>query len=158
MFIEEVSPGDERFHHKQCYTFYNRLVSVYGKDFSELGLDQINWGARSGNLVQLSLFDIKRTKFSSSEIVSDFLDFKQRLLDEVYETKEELQIVCSSTGIFDQFIEVLEGLFLRIRQTPTSAPKIRLLLPKSKKIDSFLKRMNISEFISIEVQHIHEDE
>ncbi len=113
---------------------------------------------RSGNLVQLSLFDIKRTKFSSSEVVPDLLNFKRRLLDEVYETKEELQIVCSSTGIFDQFTEVLEGLFLRIRQTPTSAPKIRLLLPKSKKIDSFLERTNISELISVEVQHIHEDE
>ena len=104
------------------------------------------------------MFDIKRTKFNSSEVVPDLLNFKRRLLDEVYETKEELQIVCSSTGIFDQFTEVLEGLFLRIRQTPTSAPKIRLLLPKSKKIDSFLERTNISELISVEVQHIHEDE
>ncbi|MBA2267091.1 MAG: HAMP domain-containing histidine kinase, partial [Nitrosopumilus sp.] len=158
LFIEEISKGDERYHHKHCYTFYNRLVSVYGKDFSELGLDQINWGARSGNLVQLSLFDIKRTKFSSSEVVSDFSHFKRRLVDEVYEAKDELQMLCSSTGIFEQFIEVLEGLFLRIRQTQTSAPKIRLLFPKSKKVNSFLEKTNISELPSVEIQHIHEDE
>ena len=97
LFIKKISKGDERFHHKHCYTFYNRLVSVYGKDFSQMGLDEINWGARLGNLVQVSLFDIKRTKFSSSEVVSDFSIFKRRLLDEVFETKDELQMVCSST-------------------------------------------------------------
>ncbi|WP_458743581.1 hypothetical protein [Candidatus Nitrosocosmicus sp. T] len=95
LFIKEINDVDKRFHHKHCYTFYNRLVSVYGKDFSELGLDQINWGTGSGNLVQLSLFDIKRTKFSSSEVVSDFSSFKRRLVDELYETKDELQVVCS---------------------------------------------------------------
>ncbi len=157
MFIEEISKGDERFHHKHCYTFYNRLVSVYGKDFSEMGLDEINWGARSGNLVQLSLFDIKRTKFSSSEVVSDFSIFKRRLLDEVYETKDELQMVCSSTGIFEQFIEAFEGLFLRIRKNNNYAPKIKLLFPKSKKVSSFLEKSNISELHSVEIQHIHED-
>ncbi len=158
LFIEEISKGDERFHHKHCYTFYNRLVSVYGKDFSEMGLDEINWGARSGNLVQLSLFDIKRTKFSSSEVVYDFSIFKRRLVDEVYETKDELQIVCSSTGIFEQFSGVLEGLSLRTRQTPTHAPKIRMLFPKSKKVQSFLEKSNVSELPMVEIQYIHEDE
>ena len=158
MFINEISDVDKRFHHKHCYTFYNRLVSVYGKDFSELGLDQINWGTGSGNLVQLSLFDIKRTKFSISEVVSDFSNFKRRLVDEVYETKDELQMVCSSTGIFDQFIDVLEGFFLRIRQTHRPTPKIRLLFPKSKEVDSFLKEINISELPLVEIQRIHEDE
>ncbi len=158
MFIKEINDVDKRFHHKHCYTFYNRLVSVYGKDFSELGLDQINWGTGSGNLVQLSLFDIKRTKFSSSEVVSDFSSFKRRLVDELYETKDELQVVCSSTGIFEQFIDVLEGFFLRVRQTPRPPPKIRLLFPKSKKVDSFLKKINISELPFVEIQRIHEDE
>ncbi|MDN5845861.1 MAG: HAMP domain-containing histidine kinase [Candidatus Nitrosocosmicus sp.] len=158
LFIEEIGKGDERFHHKHCYTLYNKLVSVYGKEFSEMGLDEINWGARSGNLVQLSLFDIKRTKFSSSEVVSDFSIFRRRLVDEVYETKEELQIVCSSTGIFDQFYGVLEGLFLRTRQNQTHTPKIRLLIPKSKKVQSFLEKSNISELPTAEIQYIHEDE
>jgi signal transduction histidine kinase len=158
LYIEEISKGDERFHHKHCYTFYNRLVSVYGKDFSEIGLDEINWGARSGNLVQLSLFDIKRTKFSSSEVVSDFSIFKRRLVDEVYEPKDELQIVCSSTGIFELFYGVLEGLFLHTRQTPTHAPKIRLLFPKSKKVRSFLEKSNVSKLPTVEIQYIHEDE
>lgn len=158
MFIEETSDVDKRFHHKHCYTFYNRLVSVYGKDFSELGLDQINWGRGSGNLVQVSLFDIKRTKFSSSEVVSDFSSFKRRLAAELYETKDELQVVCSSTGVFEQFIDVLEGFFLRIRQTHIPSPKIRLLFPKSKKVDSFLKKISISELPSVEIQQIHEDE
>ncbi len=158
LFIEKISKGDERFHHKHCYTFYNRLVSVYGKDFSQMGLDEINWGARSGNLVQVSLFDIKRTKFSSSEVVSDFSIFKRRLLDEVFETKDELQMVCSSTSMFDQFFEPLEGLFIRIRKNDNYAPKIRLLFPKSKKISSFLEKSNISQLPSVEIQYIHEDE
>ncbi len=123
-----------------------------------MGLDEINWGARSGNLVQLSLFDIKRTKFSSSEVVSDFAIFKRRLVDEVYETKDELQVVCSSTAIFDQFCEALEGMFLRIRKNENYSPKVRLLLPKSKTVNSFLDKANISEVPSIEIQHIHEDE
>ncbi|TVP40330.1 sensor histidine kinase [Candidatus Nitrosocosmicus arcticus] len=106
----------------------------------------------------MSLFDIKRTKFNSSEVISDFSHFKRRLLDEVYETKDELQLVCSSTGIFEQFIEILEGLFLHIRQTQTSAPKIRLLFPKSKKVNSFLEKTNISDLPSVEIQYIHEDE
>ena len=158
LFIEEISKGEERFHHKHCYTFYNRLVSVYGKDFSEMGLDEINWGARTGNLVQLSLFDIKRTKFSSSEVVSDFSMFRRRLVDEVYGTRDELQMVCSSTGIFDQFIDALEGLFFRIRKNNTYTPKIRLLFPKSKKVSSFLEKSNISDLPFVEIQHIHEDE
>jgi signal transduction histidine kinase len=158
LFIKEINDEDKRFHHKHCYTFYNRLVSVYGKDFSEFGLDQINWGTGSGNLVQLSLFDIKRTKFSSSEVVSDFSNFKRRLVDEVYETTDDLQIVCSSTGIFDHFIDVLEGLFSCIRQTQRPSPKIRLLFPKSNRVDSFLKKINISELPLVEVQRIHEDE
>ncbi len=98
------------------------------KIFREMGLDEINWGARSGNLVQLSLFDIKRTKFSSSEVVSDFSIFKRRLVDEVYETKDELQMVCSSTGIFDQFIEALEGLFLRIRKNDNLCTKDKIVI------------------------------
>ncbi len=158
MFIEVISKGDERFHHKHCYTFYNRLVSVYGKDFSEMGLGEINWGARSGNLVQLSLFDIKRTKFSSSEVVSDISIFKRRLVDEVHETKDELQIVCSSTAVFDQFFESLEGLFLHIRESRIRSPKVKLLIPKSKKVSSYLEKSNISELSSVEIQHIHEDE
>ena len=113
---------------------------------------------RSGNLVQLSLFDIKRTKFSSSEVVSDFSLFKRRLVDEIYETKEELQIVCSSTGIFDQFYGILEGLFLHTRQNQTHTPKIRLLFPKTRKVQSFLQKSNISELPTVEIQHIHEDE
>ena len=123
-----------------------------------MGLGEINWGARSGNLVQLSLFDIKRTKFSSSEVVSDFSLFKRRLVDEIYETKEELQIVCSSTGIFDQFYGILEGLFLHTRQNQTHTPKIRLLFPKTRKVQSFLQKSNISELPTVEIQHIHEDE
>jgi signal transduction histidine kinase len=104
------------------------------------------------------LFDIKRTKFSSSEVVSDFAIFKQRLVDEVYETKDELQVVCSSTGIFDQFSEALEGLFLRIKKNQNYSPKIRLLIPKNKKVTSFLDKSNISELHSVKIQHIHEDE
>lgn len=123
-----------------------------------MGLDEINWGARSGNLVQLSLFDIKRTKFSSSEVVSEFSTFKQRLVDEVYETKDELQIVCSSTGMFAQFCGALETLFLRIRKNITPSPKIRLLIPRSKKVTSLLKKTNTFELPSVEIQHIHEDE
>src|SRR4029078_9415951 len=140
------------------YTFYNRLASVYGKDFSEIGLDEINWGARSGNLVELSLFDIKRTKFSSSEVVSDFTIFKRRLIDEVHKTKDELQIVFSSTGIFDQFYEALEGLFLQIRKNQTYSPKIRLLVPRSRRVSSYMEKSNISELPSVEIQLIHEEE
>ena len=158
LFIEEISKGDERFHHKHCYTLYNRLVSVYGKDFSEIGLDEINWGSRSGNLVQLSLFDIKRTKFSSSEVVSDISIFKRRLENAVLETKEELQIVCSNTGIFDQFYGDLEGLFLRISKNQIHSPRVRLLIPKNKKVSSYLDKSNISELPCVEIQHIHEDE
>jgi signal transduction histidine kinase len=158
MFIEVISKGDERFHHKHCYTFYNRLVSVYGKDFSEMGLGEINWGARSGNLVQLSLFDIKRTKFSSSEVVSDFSIFKRRLVDEVRETKDELQMVCSSTDIFEHFCGALEVLFLRIRKNQTHSPKVRLLIPKSNKVSSYLEKSNILDLPSVKIQHIHEDE
>jgi signal transduction histidine kinase len=123
-----------------------------------MGLDEINWGARSGNLVQLSLFDIKRTKFSSSEVVSDFSMFKRRLVDEICETKDELQVVYSSTAIFDRFCEALEKLFFRIKKNQNYSPKVRLLIPKSKKVTSFLDKSNISELPSIEIQHIHEDE
>ena len=104
------------------------------------------------------MFDIKRTKFSSSEVVSDFTIFKRRLIDEVHKTKDELQIVFSSTGIFDQFYEALEGLFLQIRKNQTYSPKIRLLVPRSRRVSSYMEKSNISELPSVEIQLIHEEE
>lgn len=79
-------------------------------------------------------------------------------MDEVYETKEELQIVCSSTGMFDQVYKGLEKVLLRARQNQMHMPKIRLLFPKSKKVLSFLEKSKISELTTAEIQYIHEDE
>ena len=78
--IEPTDHGGERFHHKNCYMFYNRLSSVYGKNFSGLGLEKIKWESYSGDILELSLFEIKNTKFNSSEIVSDFAIFEKKIV------------------------------------------------------------------------------
>lgn len=98
--IEPTDQGGERFHHKNCFMFYNRLSSVYGKNLSGLGLERIKWESYSGDILELSLFEIKNTKFNSSEIVADFDIFEKMVLKEISETKQELQIVFSNSGIF----------------------------------------------------------
>jgi hypothetical protein len=57
MYADLSEDGIQRFHHKSCYPFYNRLVSIYGGNFSQLELDRIKWGSGSeiGDLLELSL-------------------------------------------------------------------------------------------------------
>ena len=157
--IEPTDLGGERFHHKNCFMFYNRLSSVYGKNFSELGLERIKWESYSGDILELSLFETKNTKFSSSEIVSDFAVFEKMLLKEISETKQEMQIVFSSSGIFSKFSETFNLLFssYKTKNIDLSNPKIRLLIPKNKKVSSFFEKSNVRDNEGVEINYIHEN-
>ena len=157
--IEPTDHGGERFHHKNCFIYYNRLSSVYGKNFSGLGLEKIKWESYSGDILELSLFEIKNTKFSSSEIVSDFAIFEKMLLKEISETKEELQIVFSSSGIFSRFNTTFDLLFSSYNNNDLdlSKPKIRLLVPKNKKVFSFFEKTKVRDNGCVEINYIHEN-
>lgn len=136
--------------------FYNRLVSVYGKNFSELGLNRIKWDAYSGDLIQLSLFEIKNTQFNSSEIFSDLSNFKNIFLKKLFETKDELQIIFSNSVIFNEFSKLLEVFLSSLKNTKLSMPKIRLLIPKDKHVISYFGRLQLEDYNSLEINYIHE--
>ena len=157
--VEPTDQGGERFHHKNCFMFYNRLSSVYGKNFSELGLDKIKWESYSGDILELSLFEIKNTKFSSSEIISDFAVFEGMLLKEISETKEELQIVFSSSEIFSRFNNTFDLLFssYNYNDIDLPKPKIKLLAPKNKKVLSFFEKSDVKDNGYVELNYIPEN-
>jgi signal transduction histidine kinase len=139
--------------------FYNRLSSVYGKNFSGLSLERIKWESYSGDILELFLFEIKNTKFNSSEIVADFAIFEKMLRKEISETKQELQIVFSNSGIFSRFSKTFDFLFssYKNKNTDLSKLKIRLLVPKNKKVFSFFEKPEVRNNGGVEINYIHEN-
>ncbi|HET8794680.1 MAG TPA: hypothetical protein VFM31_12860, partial [Nitrososphaeraceae archaeon] len=81
--IDLTKEGVERVHHKHCSQVYNRLLSIYGDNFNDLGLDRVKWGSgtKSGDLIELSLHDIRNSNFNHSEIVTSLEVFKKSLVE-----------------------------------------------------------------------------
>ena len=77
------------------------MISIYGDDFSHLELDRVKWGSGSerGDLLELSLYDIKNSKYLKSEVVSDFAAFKALFLDEYARANSTIDILFSNNKI-----------------------------------------------------------
>ena len=100
MHIEKDLPTGRRFHHKNCFIFHSRLKKVYGNSIDEMGLERIKWSNHSRDLLQRSLFEIRKNKFDPAEIMTDEIIFKEILLNEMKNCPKDLLLFFSSSRIF----------------------------------------------------------
>jgi len=151
--------GFQRFHHKSCHGFFNRLISIYGDDFSHLELDRVKWGSGSerGDLLELSLYDMKNSKYLKSEVVSDFNSFKDLFLTEYNRTKDTIDILFSNNSIFKTFGRLLKGILLSPNNNQRILPAIRILLVEEKSVLTLLDKFKINEVSHVEVNYINDN-
>jgi signal transduction histidine kinase len=159
IFFNYSEEGVKRFHHKSCYGFFNRLISIYGDDFSHLELDRVKWGSGSerGDLLELSLYDIKNSKYLKSEVVSDFAEFKAMFLDEYTRAKSTIDILFSNSSIFKRFGKLLEAALLSSLKNQLQSVEVRILLVESKDASELLDRFRIREISNINVNYINDN-
>ncbi|VFJ12975.1 sensor histidine kinase [Candidatus Nitrosocosmicus franklandus] len=151
--------GIRRFHHKHCYKFFNRLLSVYGDDFSHLELDRVKWGLgyERGDLLELSLFDIKNSKYLKSEVVSDLTSFRRLFLTEFARADTSIDILFSNSLIFRKFGSLLDGAIKPLIESKFFKTEIRILLVKNKAGVGLLEKLHISEIPNIKVNYINDN-
>jgi signal transduction histidine kinase len=159
MYADLSEDGIQRFHHKSCYPFYNRLVSIYGGNFSQLELDRIKWGSGSeiGDLLELSLYDIKNSKYLPSEVVSDFNSFNDQFLTEFERTKSVIDVLFSSSWIFKKFGKLLESGILSLTKNQAAFPEIRILLVREKAALKFLDKVRVNKIAKLNVNYVNDN-
>lgn len=159
MHVDLSDEDFQKFHHRNCFRLYNRLISVYGDDFSHLELDRVKWGSGSnrGDLLELSLYDIKNSKFLKSEVVSDMELFKSLFINESRRSKSKMDILLSNSKIFDKFSKILETVLLSAISNKSGPSEIRLLLVENKTVLSFLETLGISNMPTINVNFIKDN-
>src|SRR5690349_2536852 len=110
MRIDSTKEGIERVHHKHCSQVYNKLLSIYGDNFNDLGLDRVKWGSgtNSGDLIELSLFDIRNSKFNGSEIVPSLESFRTVLVEQSNLSKDEIVLLFSNEHIIEIFNDLIK--------------------------------------------------
>jgi signal transduction histidine kinase len=135
------------------------LVSIYGDDFSHLELDRVKWGSGSekGDLLELSLFDIKNSKYLKSEVISDLTSFKHLFLTEFDRAKTTVDILFSSSMISRKFGKLLEGAVISKVKGDTALPEIRILLVKEKAAITLIEKFGIDKIPKINVNYINDN-
>ncbi|HEX5904852.1 MAG TPA: hypothetical protein VFY50_02265, partial [Candidatus Nitrosocosmicus sp.] len=159
MYDNLSEDGIQRFHHKSCYPFYNRLVSIYGDDFSHLELNRIKWGSGSkiGDLLELSLYDIKNSKYLQSEVVSDLNSFNDQFLTEFERTKSTIDILFSSSWIFKKFGKLLEAAIFSLTKNQATFPEMRILLVREKAALKFVDKVRVNKIAKLNVNYVNDN-
>src|SRR5690349_17926290 len=108
--IDLTKEGIKRLHHKHCSKVYNRLLSIYGENFNDLGLDRVKLGSgtNSGDLIELSLFDIRNSNFSHSETVPSLEKFQKSLVESSINIKNEIILLFSNEYILEIFDDIMK--------------------------------------------------
>lgn len=135
------------------------MVSVYGDDFSHLELDRVKWGSGSekGDLLELSLFDIKNSKYLKSEVIPDLTSFKRLFLSEFDRAKTTVDILFSSSMISRKFGRLLDDAFLSKVKSNTALPEMRILSVKEKAARTLFEKFSIDEIPKINVSYINDN-
>lgn len=154
--VDVSKEGFERIHHKHCSQVYYRLKSIYGDNFNDLGLDRVKWGSgtNTGDLLELSLYDIRNSGFSQSEIIHSVELFKKTFVDECYNAKNEIVILFSNTKFLQVFGSLLESILFTHDQTKTKVKKVRILGVKSNILTSFLENKNWVNIENVSINFI----
>lgn len=131
--------GLERVHHKHCSKFYNRLKSIYGDRFSDLGLDRVKLNSSSStkDLIEIFLHDIRNSRYPESGLVNDLNEFKRLYVNECFRANAEIIIIISNISIFNEFLNSLNLLLDHF--TINNDLKVRILLIEDSKVDEFLQ-------------------
>lgn len=116
---------------------YNRLRSVYGNNISGLGFNKIKLDSYTDNLLDLLLFEFKKTSFKDSEIFSDISEFKYLLSKSIQNTKKEILLLFSSKGMCDEFCSLLRSFFTSGDKSLHAMPTLYVLIPKDVELDGF---------------------
>jgi len=156
LHIEEDLPSGRRFHHKNCFIFHSRLKKVYGNSIDEMGLERIKWSIHSSDLLQRSLYEIRKNKFDQSEILTDESIFKEILLDEMKNSRKDLLLFFSSSRIFDLFHENIESLFSSKDWKCLSEHSTRIIIPNKRKSIEILKQFGPELNLSSDVNYLPE--
>ena len=135
------------------------MISIYGDDFSHVELDRVKWGSGSerGDLLELSLYDLKNSKYLKSEVVSDFTAFKALFLDEYARANSTIDILFSNKFIFKRFGNLLEAALLSPVNNQLSSREIRILLVEGKAVSELLDRFKINEISDIYINYINDN-
>ena len=149
MHIEKDLPTGRRFHHKNCFIFHSRLKKVYGNSIDEMGLERIKWSIHSRDLLQRSIFEIRKNKFDPAEIMADEIIFKEILLNEMKNCHKDLLLFFSSSRIFDLFHENIESLFSSRDWKRLSEYSMRIIIPNRRKSIGLLKQFRTELDLSI---------
>ena len=156
LHVEKDSPLGRRYHHKNCFIFHNRLKRVYGNSIDEMGLERIKWSIHSRDLLQRSLYEIRRNEFDPAEILTDETIFKEIILDEMKNCHKDLLLFFSSSRIFDLFHESIESLFSSRYWKYSSELSIRIIMPNKRKSIDFLKRFRSELNLSSDINYLPE--
>jgi signal transduction histidine kinase len=133
------------------------LVSIYGDDFSHLELDRIKWGSGSGrgDLLELSLYDIKNSKYLKSEVVSDLNSFNDHFLTEFERTKSTIDILFSSSWVFKKFGKLLEAALLSPTKNQAVIREMRILFAKEKAASKFIDKVRVNKISKLNVNYVN---
>ena len=156
LHVEEDSSSGRRFHHKNCFIFHNRLKKVYGNSIDEIGLERIKWSIHSSDLLQRSLYEIRKNEFDPAEILTDETVFKEIILDEMKNCHKDLLLFFSSSKIFDLFRGNIESLFSSRNWKYSSKHSIRIIMPNKRKSTGLLKQIRSELSISADINYLPE--
>lgn len=158
--IDLTKEGIERSHHKHCSRVYNRLLSIYGDNFIDLGLDRVKWGSgtNSGDLIELSLFDIRNSNFSPYEIVTSLETFKKSLVERLTQSKVEVILLFSNEYMLGIFIDLLEKKFLEnCWANKQEKRKIRILGIRGSRLVDLVNTSRVNSLLDVEISYINEN-
>lgn len=156
--LDMTKEGIERIHHKHCSQVYNRLLSIYGDNFDDLGLDRVKWGSgtSSGDLIELSLYDIRNSSFSHSEVCHSLEIFKTNLVNESINSKTEIVLIFSCKKVVENFSNFLERLLVKILDHDQNNLKIRILTVRDPRIAGIIDVLQTLSFVKLDVNYINE--
>lgn len=132
------------------------MISIYGDDFSHLELDRVKWGSGSerGDLLELSLYDLKNSKYLKSEVVSDFDLFQALFLTEYNRAKDTIDILFSNKLIFRKFGRLLGAALHSSNDYQFTSAEIRILLVEEKDVLTQLDKIRNNGMPHIDVNYI----
>jgi nitrogen-specific signal transduction histidine kinase len=157
--IDLTKEGVERVHHKHCSQVYNRLLSIYGDNFDDLALDRVKWGSgtKSGDLIELSLHDIRNSNFNHSEIVTSLEVFKKSLVERSIQSKDEIILLFSNEHMLEIFDDLLEEIFLTKNWVAIHGGiKIRLLGIRVPRLVNLVKNLHANHLPNLEINYLSE--
>lgn len=144
-------------YHKNCFKFYNRLQIVYGKSLSEFGLEKVRWDTFSGNLFELMIMELKKTKMHEKGIQYNKNQFLKLMRYKINNANDEVLLVCSNSYISKYYIDILKFLLKNYNTEQKHIKDIRILVPKDHRLLELLNEYIMNQSSNLKISYIHEN-